>query len=61
MSNTARIHDDEEAYTIGGRTYQEAAAYMASFIAYVNQRAPDQTLTVEAISSLGPGDQRALR
>lgn len=61
MAHAAWLRDEEDTFTIGGRTYAEAAGYIASFIAYVHQRAPDGSLTVEAQACLSPQDQRVLR
>lgn len=60
MTNATWLREDE-TFTISGRTYHEAAGYMASFVAYISQRATAPELTVEAKACLSPGDRRVLR
>ncbi len=55
---------DEAAFTIGGKTYREAADYLASLVAYARQQAArsGDRLPVEMVASgLSQGDARALQ
>lgn len=59
-------HEDpigDDAYTIAATTYREAAAYVASFVAYVRQQADAgaATLTLEAAGGLTDEDRRVLQ
>lgn len=51
-----------DAYRIAGITYQEAAAYIASFIAYVTQRSLDhEAVPVQLDPELSEHDRRVLQ
>jgi hypothetical protein len=57
-------HEDalDDAYATAAATYREAAAYVASFLAYVDQHGDGTPLDVETVAAgLTDEDRRALR
>lgn len=61
MGNAAWLRDDEDVLAVAGNAHREAAAYVASFLAFIRQRAQEGPLEVHTRAGLSPGDRRALR